>query len=139
MFYYVVYVSSASQPFSKAALLDLLEKARSKNSSLGVTGMLLFKDGNFMQVLEGEQETVKNLAKTIERDPRHKDFTLLVQGTSEQRFFSDWSMGFRDLGDTNIPKPPGYTEFMNSPLTRSELSNDNNRCLKLLRLFKKNM
>jgi hypothetical protein len=139
MFYHVVYVSSASQPFSKAALLDLLEKARSKNSSLGVTGMLLFKDGNFMQVLEGEQETVKNLAKTIERDPRHKDFILLIQGTSEQRFFSDWSMGFRDLRDKDIPKPPGYTEFMNSPLTSAELSNDKNRCLKLLLLFKQNM
>lgn len=137
--YHVVYVSSASQPFSKAALLDLLEKARNKNISLGVTGMLLFKDGNFMQVLEGEREIVTNLAKTIESDPRHKDFILLIQGTSENRFFSDWSMGFRDLRDKDISKTPGYTEFLNSPLTSAEFSKENSRCLKLLLLFKKNM
>jgi hypothetical protein len=139
MFYHVVYVSSASQPFSKTALLELLEKARNKNTALGLTGMLLFKDGNFMQVLEGEQETVDNLIKTIESDPRHKDFILLIHGTSEQRFFSDWSMGFRDLRDKDAPKTPGYTEFMNSPLTGEEFSKDLNRCLKLLLLFRKNM
>jgi hypothetical protein len=50
----IVYVSSALKPFSKTDLLTLLEKSRENNTSLGISGMLLYKDGNFMQVLEGE-------------------------------------------------------------------------------------
>ena len=68
----IVYASSALQPFTKPELQALLEQARPKNDKLGVTGMLLYKDGNFMQVLEGEQDVVGKLVETIERAPRHK-------------------------------------------------------------------
>ncbi|MGA3292496.1 MAG: BLUF domain-containing protein [Candidatus Acidiferrales bacterium] len=137
--FHLVYVSSASQPFAKPELQALLEQSRPKNAKLGVTGMLLYKDGNFMQALEGEQEVVTKLASTIERDPRHKGVLILLRGTSEERFFPDWSMGFRDLADQNAAKTPGYTDFINTPLTGAEFSRDPNRCMKLLRLFKKNM
>jgi hypothetical protein len=137
--FHLVYVSSASQPFTKPELQALLEQARQKNTKLGVTGMLLYKDGNFMQVLEGEQEVVTDLAKTIRGDPRHKGFIVLLRRASEQRLFADWSMGYRDLTDQNVAKTPGYTDFMNTPLTGAEFSQDPNRCMKLLLLFKKNM
>jgi hypothetical protein len=48
-------------------------------------------------------------------------------------------MGFRDLADDNAAKTPGYSDFMNTPLTSAEFSRDPNRCMKLLLLFKKNM
>lgn len=53
--YRIVYVSSAVKPFDKAELLDLMRKACGKNQLLGLTGMLLHKDGSFIQLLEGEQ------------------------------------------------------------------------------------
>ncbi len=137
--FHLVYASSALQPFTKPELQALLEQARAKNAKLGLTGMLLYKDGNFMQVLEGDQKAVTDLAAIIERDPRHKGVLILLRGTSEERLFPDWSMGFRDLTDQNAAKTPGYTDFMNTPLTGAEFSRDPNRCMKLLLLFKKNM
>jgi hypothetical protein len=137
--FHIVYASSALQLFTKPELQTLLEKARQNNAKLNVTGMLLYKDGNFMQALEGDREVVTKLAGTIERDPRHKGVLILLRGTSEDRLFPDWSMGFRDLTEQSLAKTPGYTDFMNTPLTGAEFSQDPNRCMKLLMLFKKKM
>jgi Sensors of blue-light using FAD len=137
--FHLVYVSSASQLFTTPKLQALLDQARQNNTKLDVTGMLLYKDGNFMQVLEGEQEVVTKLAGHIEPDLRHKGVLVLLRGTSESRLFPDWSMGFRDLTDPSVAKTPGYTDFMNTPLTDDKFSQDPSRCMKLLLLFKKNM
>jgi len=137
--FHLIYVSSASQPFTKLDLLALLEKARKRNIKRGVTGMLLYKDGNFMQALEGEQEVVRKLAGAIERDPRHKDFLVLMHGTSKRRLFSDWSMGFRDLAELDAANTPGYSDFMNVPLTGAGFLKDSNSCMRMLLFFKENM
>jgi hypothetical protein len=134
--FHIVYASSALQPFTKPELHVLLEQSRQKSAKLGVTGMLLYKDGNFMQVLEGEKEAVTKLAGKIEHDPRHKGFLILLRGTSEERLFPDWTMGFRDLADHNAAKTPGHTDFMNTQLTGAEYSSDPDRCMKLLLLVK---
>jgi|SRR5450432_3261527 Sensors of blue-light using FAD len=135
----IVYASSASKAFTKSDLQALLQEIRPKNAELGVTGMLLYKDGNFMQALEGDQEVLTRLVGIIERDSRHKGFIALLRGTSEERLFPEWSMGFRDLADQSPTKTPGYSDFMNTPLTDAKFSHDPNRCMKLMRLFKKNM
>jgi hypothetical protein len=75
--FHIVYASSALQLFTKPELQTLLEKARQNNAKLNVTGMLLYKDGNFMQALEGDMEVVTKLAGTIERDLRHKGVLIL--------------------------------------------------------------
>jgi uncharacterized protein YaaQ len=137
--FHIVYASSASQPFTKPELQALLEQARQKNAKLAVTGMLLYKDGNFMQALEGEQEVVTKLVSLIERDARHRGVLIIMRGTSEERLFPDWSMGFRDLADQNAATTVGYTDFMSTPLTGAEFSQDPHRCMRLLLLFKKNM
>ena len=90
--FHIVYASSTLQPFTKPELQALLEQARQKNAKLGLTGMLLYKDGNFMQVLEGEKEAVTKLAAIIERDPRHKRVLILLRGTSEERLFPNCTM-----------------------------------------------
>jgi uncharacterized protein YaaQ len=137
--FHLVYFSSATKEFTKPELQKLLDEARKKNTKLGVTGMLLYKDGNFMQVLEGEEKVVTKLISTIEADSRHKGVIVPVRGTSEQRLFPDWSMGFRDLADSNIAKTSGYSDFMNTPLTGAGFTREPHRCLKLLTLFKTNM
>ena len=63
----LVYLSSASQPFSEDDLVALLTQARQNNTAHGLTGMLLYKDGNFMQVLEGDEAEVRRLFHTIEQ------------------------------------------------------------------------
>ena len=135
----VVYASTALQAFTKPELQALLQEIRQKNAELGITGLLLYKDGNFMQVLEGEQEVLTRLVRVIEHDSRHKGLLVLLRATSAQRLFPDWSMGFRDLADQNAATTVGYTDFMNTPLTGAEFSLDPHRCMRLLLLFKKNM
>src|SRR3954465_12203500 len=112
----LIYVSSAVQLFTTEELVALLEQARRKNARLGITGMLLYKDGNFMQVLEGEDETVRALAAEIERDRRHKAFTILTTDTIAERQFHNWSMAFNNLERRDSMDFPGYSEFLNDRL-----------------------
>ncbi len=137
--FFLVYVSSAVQPFSRADLDDLLATSRDNNAMAGITGMLLYKDGNFMQVLEGEEGAVRALYDKIGADPRHKGEITLRQGFTEERQFPDWSMGFRDLQSPEARAVPGYSEFLNTPLSGREFSGDPTRTQKLLLTFKKTM
>jgi hypothetical protein len=137
--FFLVYVSSAVRPFSRVDLEDLLATSRDNNARAGITGMLLYKDGNFMQVLEGEEGPVRALYDKIGDDPRHRGKIVLRQGFTEERQFPGWSMGFRDLESPEARAIPGYSEFMNTPLTGQEFSEDPTRAQKLLLTFKKTM
>ncbi|QIN80232.1 hypothetical protein GBA65_18810 [Rubrobacter marinus] len=137
--FFLTYASTATQDLSKADLNELLAQCRKNNADLGVTGMLLYKDGNFMQVLEGEESTVRSLYAKIGGDPRHKGEILLQQGTLEERQFPGWSMGYRDLDSHEASSIPEYSEFLNTPLTGEEFSANPSRSQKLLLSFKRNM
>jgi Sensors of blue-light using FAD len=135
----LVYVSSTVVPLSPSELTDLLATSHRNNSALGITGMLLYKDGNVMQALEGEEGAVRALYAKIGRDPRHRGLLTIYQGPVMARQFQDWSMGFRDLGAPEVLSTPGYSEFLNTPLTGKEFSADPTRSQKLLTTFKKSM
>ena len=137
--FFLVYVSSATRPFSGEDLRVLLKTCRKNNAELGVTGMLLYKDGNFMQALEGDEGAVRGLYERIAADPRHGGEITLQQGFAEGRQFSDWSMGFRDLDSPEARSDPGYSEFLNAPLTGREFSGGPSRAQKLLITFKRTM
>ena len=137
--FFLVYVSSAVRPFSPTELVDLLTNCHENNAALGITGMLLYKDGNFMQVLEGEEAVVRMLYAKVGRDSRHRGLLTLLEGPRAERQFPDWSMGFRDLNAPDALATPGYSEFLNTPLTGAELSADPTRCQKLLMMFKRRM
>ncbi|MEA3207579.1 MAG: hypothetical protein QOE70_636 [Chthoniobacter sp.] len=131
----LAYVSSAIHEFTKSELLDLMSKAAANNSQRGLTGMLLHKDGNFMQVLEGEEGTVRAIYSKIADDRRHRGLLILLQGHQPDRMFPAWSMTFRDLNSPEVAGTPGYSEFLNSPLTGKEFFPDSSRCQKLLMTF----
>jgi hypothetical protein len=137
--FFLVYISSATQPFSVDDLSTLLAVSRKNNAELGITGMLLYKDGNFMQVLEGDERTVRALYEKIGVDPRHSGEITLLQGFVDERQFPDWSMGFRDLNSPEIRATQSYNEFLNTPLTGQEFSGDPSRSQKLLLTFKRTM
>jgi hypothetical protein len=132
----LLYVSSARALFSKLELSALLERSRANNESAQITGILLYKDGNFMQVLEGDEPAVTALYHRIGRDPRHFGAKILLREQVTERLFPDWSMGFRDLSDPEIHALPGYNEFMNVSLNASLPLP---RCFKLLAVFRTRM
>lgn len=137
--YQLVYVSSATILFSLDMLTELLERSRVRNAAAGISGMLLYKDGNFMQVLEGDEDVVQHLFEHIGRDPRHHGSIILLKGSLDERQFPEWSMGFRDLGAPEVHALPGYSEFIATPLTGQEFLGHPNRCQKLLLAFKRDM
>jgi hypothetical protein len=84
----------------------ILESARFHNAIDGITGMLLYFDGRFLQVLEGPQAVVRSTFERIVKDPRHFGaFKMDEIGVSE-RHFCEWTMGFQSLASTDLDKNP---------------------------------
>lgn len=106
----IVYISSAVQPFSEADLTALLNQSQQKNAGLEITGILLYRDGNVMQLIEGPDEAVKQLAKTIYADQRHRGIIQLLEQKISKREFPDWSMEFQNLGSLRVRQ---LAKFMN--------------------------
>ena len=74
----LIYASSATRLMNEEDLLAILKKSHENNGQLNITGMLLYRGGNFLQVLEGEEKVVDERFKVIMGDPRHHQVTLAV-------------------------------------------------------------
>lgn len=92
--HYLLYCSAAVHPFSEAELADLLEESQHCNSRDGITGLLCYDQGHFVQVLEGSARNVTRVFDRILADPRHHKVRLLCRGSSARRQFDDWHMAF---------------------------------------------
>lgn len=136
MVYFVIYVSSATELFSTAELVDILRTSRENNVVLDVSGMLLYKGGNLMQVLEGEKDAVLTLYDKISRDPRHHGVITMLDGFEETRQFPSWTMAFRDLDEPVVAATAGYSHYLNTSLSSPEFSTDPTLCQQLLSVFK---
>ena len=134
----IVYTSTAAELFSRAELNELLKGSVQRNTRAGITGLLLYKDGTFMQALEGEEPVVIALFAKISRDRRHHHVIPLIHGPIEQRNFPNSAMAFRDLDAPELRNLPGYSEFLNTPLNGDLLAPDIPKCQRLLLLFKEN-
>lgn len=99
----IVYFSHAKQPYDDAALLELLRVSRRNNSRNGVTGILLYHDGNFAQVLEGPREAVVETFRRIGGDPAHDGIIATAITPLAARQFPEWSMGFLPADATPEP------------------------------------
>lgn len=108
----LIYVSSSVELLDDAELLDILKVSRSNNESKDITGMLLYKGGNFMQVLEGPEESVNALVEKIKADPRHKDISIISREQIQTRQFPSWEMAFQNLDNPAIKNEPGFSQFL---------------------------
>jgi hypothetical protein len=115
----IIYISTATALFSLADLDVLLEKARVRNHSAAVTGMMVYSQGEFLQALEGETATVLETFARIEKDPRHTGMVTLSRGHSSLgRMFETWSMGYKDV--SGVHKAKGAVRI-NDRITLSRL------------------
>jgi len=97
MVYQIIYTSAATEALDDAAMRKLAISASERNSEVGITGVLLFNDGSILQVLEGDELTVKILIESIKNDTRHTGVMIMIERTSERREFSKWFMGYRNV------------------------------------------
>ncbi|PZF60157.1 hypothetical protein DEI92_07215 [Curtobacterium sp. MCBD17_034] len=110
-----VYTSSATYPFTDDDLAVLLLNSRANNARAGLTGVLLHQDGQFMQVLEGPDDAVRERYAIIASDPRHGAVQLVAQESIAERRFPAWTMGYRAVVDTGADDLPGFDDFFSAP------------------------
>ena len=130
----LVYASAATKGFAASDLDAILRVARKHNPSAGITGMLLFVDPSFLQVLEGTQDHIQDLFERIRADRRHTRAVLLLREPIEQRSFSDWSMGATTATLADLQEAVGINDFFQEGEPLYHLGDTNLRTL--LELFR---
>jgi hypothetical protein len=135
----LIYVSSATEPLGEQALVELLDQSRKRNRSLNVTGMLLYADGNFIQVLEGETVDVYAIYESILNDSRNHGNIAIEKEPIEQRDFPDWSMGFEHITEERKASIEGYTEFLQREMQPDEFACNPTEIVELLYQFKRSV
>lgn len=134
--YELAYISSSVQTMKEAELNAMLEAARNNNHNQALTGMLLYADNTFLQVLEGEQRQVEHLFEKIRTDPRHIHVMLIHQGPIDRRHFPDWKMGYRRLQSGDFERKVGFTDLLRDGSPAGEAFRHNpNTSHKLLHSF----
>ncbi|WP_336660423.1 BLUF domain-containing protein [Leucobacter sp. USHLN153] len=106
----LVYASTATRQFSDAELDELLRQARERNEQLDITGMLTFRDGKFVQFLEGTPEHIDELMRSIRADERHRDVSVLIEEPLAERQFTSWTMGYERMRDIQSAPPAGFRD-----------------------------
>lgn len=131
---YLAYCSAATELMRSAELVELLRLSHQNNERDRITGMLLYHEGSFMQVLEGEPETVHSTYARILRDPRHRNVIKLAEAPLAERNFGSWAMSFKDTRDLSAADLAAYSLFLKEPIDSSQYGG--HRALKLLLSFR---
>jgi hypothetical protein len=106
----LLYASRAVAAVDQEALVAILRKSKANNPALGVTGVLCFSGGIFLQVLEGGRMAVNQLYHRIAADNRHTDVALLCYEEIGERRFAGWSMGQVNVSRLNPALLLKYSE-----------------------------
>lgn len=114
----LVYSSTTDHDWSQDELVGLLDWSRRWNLEHDVTGLLLYRDCAFMQLLEGDEPTVRALFASISADRRHQDVDLLWTDEAERRFAA-WTMAFRELAGHPVEET-GYNRLLGEALEPDE-------------------
>jgi Sensors of blue-light using FAD len=124
--YYLVYLSAATQWLNETELLKILSVSRINNSRNHLSGVLLYGNGTFIQLLEGDREQVRETFDRISNDDRYKGITQVANGELVERNFPSWSMGFKSVDSLSLNQFKGFLDSSNK---------DNYIAAKLLKSF----
>ena len=106
----LLYASRAVPAVDHEELLAILKKSKTNNPKVGITGVLCFSQGIFMQVLEGGRDAVSLLYNRIANDARHLEVVLLSYEEIAERRFAGWSMGQVNMARLNPAVLLKYSE-----------------------------
>jgi len=97
----LMYASRAVPALDQEELAAILRQSRANNPAQGITGVLCFSEGIFLQLLEGGRGAVNRLYNRIATDPRHSQVELLAYQEIGERRFAGWAMGQVDMARLN--------------------------------------
>jgi EAL domain-containing protein (putative c-di-GMP-specific phosphodiesterase class I) len=134
MLIHLIYSSVSRVQFRREDLIELLQFSQQNNASIDVTGMLLYADNSFMQILEGDEEQVMRLYEKLERDKRHQEIVIIAKESIAKRSFGEWSMGYADITPEEVDAIIGANDVLvgDHSFTKIEVS----RAKKLIAAFR---
>lgn len=97
--YEAIYVSTMASGLPITTVAAISSHSRLSNQEKNITGLLIFDGIRFCQQLEGAQEEVLRLVKTIQDDSRHTNMTVIHQGAFSTRRFGSFNMGYTTVDD----------------------------------------
>lgn len=106
----LLYVSRSVHPETPEQTESILTSAREHNLANGITGVLCYGGGIYLQALEGGRNQVNALYTHIVKDPRHKDVVVLAYEEISERRFGGWTMGQVRLDKLNPSIVLKYSE-----------------------------
>lgn len=98
--------------------------------------MLLYHDGNFMQVLEGPAAAVDALIPKLRRDPRHTGLIVLLRKPIDAPIFGEWRMAFRNTSELSPVELSEVSKFLQPTFSEGENGEQSSAALKLLQVFR---
>ncbi|MEQ8473551.1 MAG: BLUF domain-containing protein [Marinoscillum sp.] len=131
----LVYFSTADSGISQGDITNILNESKEFNSKNNVTGCLLYYNGEFLQILEGDKMVVQNLFASIKKDERHFNIMLLNEGYKDQRTFEGWSMAYEDFNSSKWER----SQFVRNMIAFSDLTGKSSHAVNLFWTMVKNM
>lgn len=128
----IVYVSSATELLSSDAFQELLSVSRRNNAAVGIGGILLYWDGNFLQYIEGPDDQLDLLMSKVAQDPRHNGLIVLERENIESRAFPDWTMAFERMKGTD----DGQSDYLSDGLLRAAPESLSPTARRLIEIFR---
>lgn len=134
--YKLLFTSKASNKMTESDIFKIVDRAKKVNAAHNITGLLLYVNDSFIQLLEGNEEDVKQLSSKITQDERHEQVRTIIQGPAKKRDFDSWNMGLKiyteqDIEDLKqINKNPDFNLL-------SDLQTKQDLTIELLRYFYK--
>ncbi len=99
---YLIYKSIPTTNLAEKDLLEIAEQSKHNNVDNGLTGLLVYGNNEFVQILEGEEDAIETLYNKVLADTRHNNIKLIKRGRLERRYFPSWSMGFRSVSNEEM-------------------------------------
>lgn len=119
MRYALSYVSSAARGLDDSEIFEILEKSENENNQKDITGLLLYSEGNFFQVLEGEKDKISDLYKKISKDSRHFNIIKLFEKPIKQEAYDGYKSDFisedRRYSTSTFKYYENYIEVLDGP------------------------
>jgi hypothetical protein len=124
MLYQLVYSSVATEAMPKSKLYKILHGARAANAIANVTGLLVFAEGKFLQVLEGQKEVVCALMQKISMDHRHNNVRVVTEQAIDTRIFPSWKMAYVSTNASELAAWAGLRSTTTIEETLARLTTD---------------
>jgi hypothetical protein len=111
----VCYISSASKSLENLNLKHLYNTSKINNAQQHITGILIYQNGNFLQILEGENKTINKLYRLIKRDNRHTNILQIINKSILAPIFEDYQTGFSIVDNSKkIERLKTYLKWVKS-------------------------